>query len=157
MPMTDRTDSLSADAAHVFAVRVYYEDTDAAGIVYYANYLKFAERARTEMMRALGMDHARLLAMAGVAFAVRRCVADFRSPARLDDLVAVRSRIIAVGGASVDADQTIWRGATELVRMRLRLACMTLDARPARIPSELRAALFDFCDGRKRSQGWKTT
>jgi acyl-CoA thioester hydrolase len=72
-----------ADAHHVFPLRVYYEDTDAAGIVYYANYLKFAERARTEMLRAHGFDHTRLDSIAGLAFAVRSCSVDYLLPARL--------------------------------------------------------------------------
>ena len=76
------------DGVHVFSMRVYYEDTDAAGIVYYANYLKFAERARTEMLRALGTDQSRLAAEQGIAFAVRRCTADYLKPARLDNRLA---------------------------------------------------------------------
>ncbi|HEC14899.1 MAG TPA: YbgC/FadM family acyl-CoA thioesterase [Rhodospirillales bacterium] len=71
---------------HVFPIRVYFEDTDAGGIVYYANYLKFAERARTEMMRSLGVESSHWLDGEGVVFAVRRCDADYRRPARLDDL-----------------------------------------------------------------------
>src|SRR3546814_20375005 len=78
---------------HVLPLRVYYEDTDAAGIVYYANYLKFAERARTEMMRCLGAEHRVLLEEAGIAFAVRSCSADSLIPARLDDLHVVRTRV----------------------------------------------------------------
>ena len=74
-----------ADGVHVFPVRVYYEDTDAGGIVYYANYLKFAERARTELLRIAGITHSDLMAESGVAFAVRHCAADFIKPARLDD------------------------------------------------------------------------
>src|SRR5262249_19258454 len=92
---------------HVFPVRVYYEDTDAAGIVYYANYLKFAERARTEMLRAHGFEHGGI--GAGLAFAVRSCAVDYLRPARLDDALEVRTRITRVGGASLEADQDICR------------------------------------------------
>ena len=88
-----------APATHRFPVRVYYEDTDAAGVVYYANYLKFAERARTEMMRAAGADHAGLAAAHGVALTVRRCEIDYLRPARLDDLIEGETRILQGGGA----------------------------------------------------------
>src|SRR4051812_5996202 len=79
-------------------LRVYYEDTDASGIVYHANYLKFAERGRTEMMRALGFAHSGIAAETGVVFTVRKASADFRLPARLDDLLNVETRIAEIGG-----------------------------------------------------------
>jgi acyl-CoA thioester hydrolase len=78
---------------HELAVRVYYEDTDAAGIVYHANYLKFAERGRTELLRSLGFDHRRLAQAHGLVFAVARCAIDFMRPARLDDLLHVRTEV----------------------------------------------------------------
>lgn len=130
------------DGLHIFAVRVYYEDTDAAGIVYYANYLRFAERARTEFTRALGFSHSRLFETAGIVFAVRRCAAEFLAPARLDDLLAVRSGITGVGGASVDMAQTVRRGDADLVRLAVTLACVGPDGRPARIPAPVRDALI---------------
>ncbi len=77
---------------HRLPIRVYYEDTDAAGIVYYANYLKFAERARTEMLRLAGIDQSEMTTRYGMAFAVRDCTIDFRDPVRLEDLIEVRSR-----------------------------------------------------------------
>lgn len=126
---------------HIFAVRVYYEDTDAAGIVYYANYLRFAERARTEFTRALGLDHARLLAEEGTVFAVRQCTAEFLAPARLDDLLTVRSAITHLGGASVQMTQDIGRDDADLVRLAVRLACVGRDGRPRRIPDAVRAIL----------------
>ena len=122
---------------HVFPLRVYYEDTDAAGIVYYANYLKFAERARTELMRSCGLEHRRLLDEVGVAFAVRRCEADYLRPARLDDLIEVHTRLLAVRGASLEAEQVVRRDGEDLARLRLRLACMNRDGRPVRLPSRL--------------------
>lgn len=123
-------------------VRVYYEDTDAAGIVYYANYLKFAERARTESLRALGIEQGRLLAESGVAFAVRRALADYRKPARLDDLLEVRTRLTALAGASLDMEQEIRRNGAVLVALSFKLACMRLDAgRPERIPEPVRTVL----------------
>ncbi|MFA7431692.1 MAG: tol-pal system-associated acyl-CoA thioesterase [Rhodospirillaceae bacterium] len=127
--------------AFVMPVRVYYEDTDAAGIVYYANYLKFAERARTESLRALGIEQGRLMADSGVAFAVRRALADYRKPARLDDLLEVRTRLTAVGGASLEMEQEIARDGAVLVALSFKLACMRTDGRPERIPEPVRMAL----------------
>jgi acyl-CoA thioester hydrolase len=125
----------------VFPVRVYYEDTDAAGIVYYANYLRYAERARTELLRDIGVGGARMMEADGLAFAVRRCSMEFMKPARLDDLLDVETRLVEVGGASLVADQRIRRAATDLVRMELTLACLSLAGRPARMPAPLRARL----------------
>lgn len=132
---------------HIFAVRVYYEDTDAAGIVYYANYLRYAERARTEMIRDLGIRNPDLHARHRAAFAVRRCNADYRRPARLDDLLAVHTRLTAVGGASVDAVQVVRRADEELVRLDVRLAYMTADGKAARLPKDVRGALAGLCGG----------
>ena len=133
--MNKSTSGASAEGIHIYPVRVYYEDTDAAGIVYYANYLKYAERARTEMLRDLGTENARLMKTEGLAFAVRRCEVDFFKPARLDDLLSVETRLIDIGGASVVADQRVKRDNAELVRMELKLACLSLDGRPARLPA----------------------
>ncbi len=130
--------------AHVYPLRVYYEDTDAAGIVYYANYLRFAERARTEMMRSLGLNHSGMMAEEGVVFAVRHCTADFLAPARLDDWLEVVTRITGLRGASLGMEQWVRRDGADLVRMSLKLACMTLAGRPSRIPATLRAHLEEF-------------
>ena len=132
---------------HIFPLRVYYEDTDAAGIVYYANYLKFAERARTEMMRLLGAEHQTMLAQDGVGFAVRACAADYLLPARLDDAIAVLTRVTAVGGASLAMAQTVVRpgrnggAAVPLVALTVRLACIDGRQRAARMPEAVRMAL----------------
>jgi acyl-CoA thioester hydrolase len=126
---------------HRWPVRVYYEDTDAGGIVYYANHLKFAERARTEMLRCLGLDHRTLRARFGLAFAVRRCVADFCAPARLDDLLEVETRAVRLGGASLDLTQDIRDGTRVLAHLELRLAVLDAGLRAARMPQELRTAL----------------
>ncbi len=129
------------DGAYLLELRVYYEDTDSGGIVYYANYLKFAERARTEMLRAVGIDHQGLVRDYGVAFVVRDCTLDCRRPARLDDVIEVRSRLIELGDASLRTEQVIGRDGTELARLQVRLACMNSRGRPARIPRLLRKAL----------------
>lgn len=142
--MNKPTSGASPEGIHIYPVRVYYEDTDAAGIVYYANYLKYAERARTEMLRDLGTENARLLEKEGLAFAVRRCEVDFLKPARLDDLLSVETRLIDVGGASLVADQRVKRDSADLVRMELKLACLSLDGRPARLPAALQSRLEEF-------------
>ena len=142
--MNKSTSGASAEGIHIYPVRVYYEDTDAAGIVYYANYLKYTERARTEMLRDLGTENARLMKTEGLAFAVRRCEVDFFKPARLDDLLSVETRLIDIGGASVVADQRVKRDNAELVRMELKLACLSLDGRPARLPAAVKTRLKEF-------------
>ena len=109
---------------HRWPIRIYYEDTDAAGIVYYANYLRFAERARTEMLRVAGINQSEMTKRYGMAFAVRNCAIDFRAPARLDDLIEVRSRFTELAGATVSVVQAIWRDAEELVRLDVRVACL---------------------------------
>jgi len=126
---------------HSMPLRVYYEDTDAAGIVYYANYLKFAERGRTEMMRALGFAHSRIDAETGTIFTVRRLSADYRGPARLDDALTVDTRVLEIGGATVLLDQQIRRDGAVLVALEMLVACVGRDGRPRRVPAGLRAAL----------------
>lgn len=131
-------------ATHITPIRIYYEDTDAAGIVYYANYLRFAERARTEMMRDLSEGlYARMLAD-GMAFVVRRCIVDYAGSAKLDDLVEVHSRVLHVGGASLSAEQAVRRGGERLVGMEVKLGCIGPDGKPARMPAELRAAIEKY-------------
>ena len=126
---------------HRFPIRVYYEDTDAAGIVYHANYLKYAERARTEMMRGLGLSHSELAERLGLVFTVSRCEIDYRAPARLDDELEVATRVLEVSGARLLAEQTILRNEHTLARLVLTLACVTRAGRPARLPNDLRHAL----------------
>ncbi|MEZ5668165.1 MAG: tol-pal system-associated acyl-CoA thioesterase [Alphaproteobacteria bacterium] len=130
---------MTTEAGHRFRLRVYYEDTDAAGIVYYANYLRFAERARTEYLRAAGVQQSALKDGEGVLFAVRRCEIDYLRPARLDDELEVCSRITALGGASVTMRQEIMRSAEILAQLSVRVACVDLAGRPARMPARVRA------------------
>jgi acyl-CoA thioester hydrolase len=126
---------------HRLPLRVYYEDTDAGGIVYHANHLKFAERARTEMLRCLGLDHGALRAHFGLAFAVRRCRVDYLAPARLDDALLIETRLVRVGGASLDLEQRVTSAARLLVRLELRLVLLSAGLRVARLPAELNSAL----------------
>ncbi len=130
---------------HVLPLRVYYEDTDAAGIVYYANYLKFAERARTEMLRLLGIHQRSMSEDYGLAFAVRDCSVDYRRPARLDDLLEVRSRLVKLSAAAARAVQRITREGEHLASVRARIACIRLDGKPSPIPQPLHRALLPFC------------
>jgi len=139
-------------APHRFAVRVYYEDTDAAGIVYYANYLKFAERARTEWMRDLGLSHSALAKSAGAAWAVRRCTVDYQRPARLDDALTVETRLEALGGASADLVQIVRRDGEDLARLTLRLAFIAPDGRPRRLPPSVRAIFAPLTQSQASSQ-----
>ncbi len=129
---------------HRLVIRVYYEDTDAAGIVYYANFLKFAERGRTEFLRALGFEQESMRRSIGLAFAVRHCSADYLKPARLDDELLVETRLTALGGASLEVEQGVRRRGEMLVHLALRLACLGPAGRPARLPAGLRRALAPF-------------
>ena len=122
-------------------VRVYWEDTDASGVVFYANYLKFTERARTEWLRALGIEQSRLLADTGAAFVVRHVSVDYRAPARLDDELEVRSRLTGLRPASVKLQQQVACGDRLLVSSLVELACIDARGRPTRLPSAVRSAL----------------
>lgn len=124
------------------SVRIYYEDTDTGGIVYYANYLKFAERARTEMLRAFGIENSTLLNEQRVAFAVKECSADYIKPAVLDDELNIVTSVEHLGGASMRLIQDIFRGQEHLVAIKVRLACMNIDTgQPCRLPKEVRAVM----------------
>ena len=138
--------------AFIFPLRVYYEDTDAAGIVYYANYLKFIERARTEMMRAAGIDHSGMRDADGVLFIVRRCTLDYRRPARLDDWLEIHTRIVALKRASLEAEQIVLRDGETLVHAELRLACIKESGAPARFPPDLRSALEAMLPGSRQAE-----
>ncbi|MFI4989183.1 MAG: tol-pal system-associated acyl-CoA thioesterase [Alphaproteobacteria bacterium] len=143
-------DSSRADRVHVFPVRVYYEDTDAAGIVYHANYLRFAERARTEMMRAHGIESSRLSQDEGLNFAVARCTVDFLKPARLDDALDVATRVVEVGRASLTAEQRVERSGVALARIVLRLAVLDRTGRAVRLPPTIRNTLINLSQSGER-------
>jgi acyl-CoA thioester hydrolase len=132
---------------HVFPLRVYYEDTDAGGIVYYGNYLRFAERARTELLRLVGLDQSELTRIHQVILAVRNCAVEFLAPARLDDLLQVRSCLKELSAASLTATQSIERGGETLARLEVRVACIRTDnGRPTRLPPMLRGLLQPYCE-----------
>ena len=130
---------------HIFPLRVYFEDTDAGGIVYYANYLKVAERARTEMLRIEGIESGRLMREDNITLTVKTCHVDYQRPAYLDDTLEVHSSIIKVGGASLHGEQKIKCNGHELVDIKIKLACMAMDGKPARLPNKLRSTLNTLC------------
>lgn len=127
--------------SHAFTCRVYYEDTDLAGIVYYANYLKFIERARTEFIRTLGIDQADLKARNGIVFAVRRVEADYIRPALFDDVLTVRTQVTGITAARVHLNQSVHRDDTLIFDAQVTLVALTGDGRPARVPATIRHAL----------------
>lgn len=141
-----------AHSAHRWPVRVYFEDTDAAGIVYYARFLAFAERGRTEALRALQVPHQELVDQLGLLFVVRRVKVDYLSPARLDDALCVVTRVAAMTGVTLTLDQVV-EGADGTIRARLEvgLVCVRLDThRPARLPARWRDALLTLLAAAER-------
>ena len=122
-------------------VRVYYEDTDAAGVVYYANYLRYLERARTEWLAAMGHPLAELARVHGIVFVVRRIEVDYRRPARLFDALDVTVAIETLGRASLTALQQVRRGGEAIADARVMLACVdSARFKPVRIPVPLTPA-----------------
>jgi acyl-CoA thioester hydrolase len=123
-------------------IRVYYEDTDTAGIVYYANYLKFFERARTEWLRALGFGQQAFGQDHGLQFVVAQASVDYRRPARLDDELVVDAAVVQLGRASLTFEQRAWRGTELLASARVRVGCIRLtDYAPAAMPAAMIAAM----------------
>ena len=133
----------SPGRAFVWPVRVYWEDTDAGGIVYYANYLKFMERARTEWLRALGCDQTRMRAHHGLQFVVARANVEFRRPARFDDRLDVDVRVLALRRASVELGQHVRSAGQELLcHAKIRVGCVDTETfRPRGIPISLQQEL----------------
>ncbi|MBP9653088.1 MAG: tol-pal system-associated acyl-CoA thioesterase [Rhodocyclaceae bacterium] len=135
MPPVNET----APGPFILPLRVYYEDTDTAGIVYYANYLRYLDRGRTEWLRALGVEQLRLAEETGIVFAVRSLNIEYLKPARLDDRLAVLTELTLAGRAQVMLKQWIERGGETLVEATVRVAC--LDAKkmkPAALPAVIR-------------------
>ena len=126
---------------HSFDLRVYYEDTDLAGIVYYANYLKFIERARTEFVRGLGIDQVALKRDRGIVFAVRRVEADYVLPAKFEDILTVETSVIRQTGARLELAQDVRRNAEILFTSTITLVALQDSGAPARIPADIRSML----------------
>ncbi|MEM9975377.1 MAG: tol-pal system-associated acyl-CoA thioesterase [Pseudomonadota bacterium] len=128
---------------HRFTCRVYYEDTDLAGIVYYANYLKFIERARTEYVRALGIDQTALKREEDIVFAVRRVEADYLAPARFDDELIVETGLKSLSAARIVLAQDVLRGDMRLFASTVILVALTGAGRPTRLPAAIRRLLTE--------------
>jgi acyl-CoA thioester hydrolase len=136
---------------HVLPLRIYYEDTDAQGIVYYANWLRFLERGRTELLRMIGLEHSALRAASGIDWVVRRCTIDYLKPARLDETIDIVTACGEMRGASLDMIQHVRRGEEVLVRAELLVACMGCSGRPVRLPLQARNALERVSVAREQS------
>jgi acyl-CoA thioester hydrolase len=130
-------------ALHLFPVRVYYEDTDLSGIVYYANYLKFMERARSDLLALLGVDQRAAWEAGEGAYAVAEVAISYRSPARLDDALTVATRPLKLGAASIRLEQRIARGDVLLTEANVRVGFLSPDGRPRRQPAAWRAKFAD--------------
>lgn len=130
---------------HRLTLRVYYEDTDLAGVVYYANYLRFIERGRSEALRDLGIDQVGLKRDLGLVFVVRRLTIDYHLPALFDDMLEIRTCVIRLRGASVEMAQGVWRGDACLSRAAVTIACMDAGGRPQRLPDDVRERLSPLC------------
>ena len=126
---------------HLFPIRVYYEDTDLAGIVYYANYLKFIERARSEWVRELGIDQVQMKAD-GLVFAVRRVEADYLMPAKYDDELVVHTTMEPGSGARLVVKQDVMRDGALLFSAIVTIICMTTEGTVARLPAVIRRSAY---------------
>ena len=127
---------------HRFPIRVYYEDTDMAGIVYYANYLRYIERARSDWVREMGIDQNAMREEDGVVFAVRRVEADYHLPAKFDDELEVRTTVASISGARLIMDQVVHRGEERLFSAQVTIACLTEAGQPVRLPANIRLLFF---------------
>jgi len=129
---------------HTFPIRVYFEDTDTGGIVYYANYLKFAERGRTELLRQIGISHAELIKEQANMFVVRSCYLNCLASARLDDVLEVRTYFKKLGHAKIEVSQTIVREDQRIATLEVVLACVNLLGKPLKIDGHLRHLLITY-------------
>ncbi len=125
---------------HTFPIRVYYEDTDMGGVVYYANYLRYIERARSDWVRQLGIDQ-NAMRDDGVVWVVRRVEADYIGAARFEDELVIETTMTEVTTARLEMDQIVRRGDTVIFRAKVMAACMNAAGRPVRLPAEIRALL----------------
>ena len=129
---------------HELTLRVYYEETDMAGIVYYANYLKFIERGRTDFVRALGVDQTEMKVDRGLVFAVKSLTAEYVSPAKFDDILRVETTISSLSAARMVMGQQVFRGDQLLFEADVTVICMTLNGKPTRLPADIRPKLDEM-------------
>jgi acyl-CoA thioester hydrolase len=129
---------------HVLPIRVYFEDTDFSGLVYHASYLRWCERGRSDFLRLLGVHHSALFSGSegseAAAFVVRRMSLEFRKPAGIDDVLEVRTRLAEFSAAALELEQTVWRGASELLRARVQVVLVARSGRLLRLTSAIREA-----------------
>jgi acyl-CoA thioester hydrolase len=140
--MTDQNHNAAPTAPEIerLNLRVYYEDTDFSGRVYHASYLRFLERGRTEWLRARGFEQRRLADGAALVFAVRRLEIDYIKAALMDDLLAIETSVVAIGGASIDFQQSALRGEEKIAKALVNVVALS-NNRPVRLPKEVRARL----------------
>ncbi len=129
---------------HELTLRVYYEETDMAGIVYYANYLKFIERGRTDFVRALGVDQTTMKEGQGLVFAVKSLTADYISPAKFDDILRVETTVTGLSAARMVMSQQVFRDGTLLFVSSVTVISMTLAGKPVRLPADIRRNLDEM-------------
>jgi acyl-CoA thioester hydrolase len=138
---------------HVLPVRVYFEDTDAGGVVYHASFVRYAERGRTDFLRLLGTDARRLIdgsdSTEPAAFVVRRMTFDFARPGRMDDLLEVETRVKELGGASVTLEQTVSRDGVRLVTADVVVVLISISGKPLRLSTAVREAFAAHADSSK--------
>ncbi len=135
--------------AHVFPVRVYYEDTDFSGFVYHASYLRFMERGRSEFLRLAGAGHAGMLESSEpLVWVVRRMDIGFMKPARMEQVLSIRTGVLDLAGARMRLDQVVMRGDEALVTAKVEVCIVTLDGRPRRVPDSTRKKLEFFLTNR---------
>ncbi len=142
-----------AGQRHILPVRVYFEDTDAGGVVYHASYVRYCERGRTDFLRLLGTDARRLIdgtdSTEPAAFVVRRMTFDFARPGRMDDLLLVETRVRELGGASVTLDQTISRDGVSLVTAVVVVVLISISGKPLRLSTAVREAFSAHAEAKK--------
>lgn len=126
---------------HEFPIRVYYEDTDMAGIVYYANYLRYIERGRSDWVRCVGIDQNEMKTRHGIVFAVRRVEADYCAPARFDDELIVETQTQSVSAARLVMQQDVRRGSDLLFSAIVTIVCIAENGQPVRLPANIRLML----------------
>jgi len=130
--------SADGENCHYFPLQIYWEDTDAGGIVYYANYLKFTERARTDLLRGLGINQQEMMQEDGLNFVVRECHVEYLKPAKMDDRIEVQTRVCDLKGASLQMLQNVYRGDDLLIKSSVRVACLKKTGRPARFSPQIK-------------------
>jgi acyl-CoA thioester hydrolase len=136
---------VSEQSTFAWPVRVYYEDTDAGGVVYHGNYLKFCERARTEWLRSLGFEQTDLVAQHGLVFVVRSAAVKYLRPAKFNDELTVLARIARLGRCAFEFEQEVWRNEERLVTAQVEVVCVTaVGFKPVSIPEHIRNKIQEF-------------